>query len=88
MKGLKEVEEADKMGSSFASEIFEMIRMVAACGAEGRITKRYQELVEESRRRCLLLSPIVAVQHAPGKFNSWQLRSVKLTSIAFFAVHA
>lgn len=67
VKGLKEVEEADKMSSSIASEVFEMIRMVAACGAEGKMAERYSGWVAESRRRGFLLSPLVAVQQAPGK---------------------
>ncbi|KUJ09040.1 ABC transporter-like protein [Mollisia scopiformis] len=72
VKGLKEVEEADKMSASFSSEVFEMIRMVAACGAESKMAKRYSDFVDESRRRGLLLSPVVAIQQAP----------------AFFAIHA
>jgi ATP-binding cassette subfamily B (MDR/TAP) protein 1 len=71
VKGLKEVEDADKMGTSFASEVFEMIRMVAACGAEGKMAKKYSSWVEESRRRGLLLSFIVAIQQAPGIFVPW-----------------
>lgn len=67
VKGLKDVEEADKMSSSTASEVFEMIRMVAACGAEGKMAERYSSWVEESRRRGFLLSPVVAIQQAPGK---------------------
>lgn len=70
VKGLKEVKDADKMGASFASEVFEMIRMVAACGAEGKMAKKYSAWVEESRRRGFLLSPVVAIQQAPGIFLS------------------
>jgi ABC-type bacteriocin/lantibiotic exporter with double-glycine peptidase domain len=67
VKGLKGVEDADRMSSSIASEVFESIRMIAACGAEGRVAERYSAWVEESRRRGFLLSPLVAIQQAPGK---------------------
>jgi ATP-binding cassette subfamily B (MDR/TAP) protein 1 len=67
VKGLKEVEHADRMSASIASEVFESIRMVAAYGAEAKMAKKYESWVEESRRRGFLLSPLVAIQQAPGK---------------------
>jgi len=66
VKGMKEVEHADRISSSIASEVFSSIRMVAACGAEGKMTKKYAGWVEESKRRGLLMSPLVAIQQAPG----------------------
>jgi ATP-binding cassette, subfamily B (MDR/TAP), member 1 len=68
VKMYKEVEHADRMSSSVASEVFSSIRMVAACGAEKKMTERYAEWVEESKRRGLKLSPVIAIQQAPGKF--------------------
>lgn len=65
---MKQVEHADRMSSSIASEVFGSIRMVAACGAEGKMSKKYSEWVKESRRRGLLMSPLVAIQQAPGNF--------------------
>ena len=67
---MKEVEHADTMSSAIASEVFSLIRMVAACGAESKMVKRYAEWVDESRRRGLLMSPLVAIQQAPGMFHS------------------
>ena len=64
---MKEVEHADRMSSSVAGEVFGSIRMVAACGAESKMAKRYASWVNESRRRGLLMSPLVAIQQAPGK---------------------
>jgi ABC-type bacteriocin/lantibiotic exporter with double-glycine peptidase domain len=90
VKMMKEVEHADRMSSSIASEVFGSIRMVAACEAEGKMAKRYAGWVEESRRRGLLMSPLVAVQQSPGIFNSC-IRPTKflLTYIlVFFAIHA
>jgi ATP-binding cassette subfamily B (MDR/TAP) protein 1 len=63
---LKDVEQADSMSSSIASEAFGSIRMVAACEAEGKLAKNYAAWVKESRRRGLLMSPLVAIQQSPG----------------------
>jgi ATP-binding cassette, subfamily B (MDR/TAP), member 1 len=67
VKMMKEVEHADRMSSSIASEVFGSIRMVAACEAEEKMAKRYSGWVQESRRRGLLMSPLVAIQQSPGK---------------------
>jgi ATP-binding cassette subfamily B (MDR/TAP) protein 1 len=69
---MKEVEHADRMSSSLSSEAFSSVRMVAACGAERKIADRYAGWVNESKRRGLLMSPLVAIQQAP----------------VFFAIHA
>lgn len=62
----KDVEDADRMSSSVASEAFSSIRMITACGAEAKVARKYGTWVEESRRRGMLMSPMVAVQQAPG----------------------
>ncbi|PMD36741.1 ABC transporter-like protein [Hyaloscypha variabilis F] len=67
VKMLKEVEHADRMSSGIASEVFSSIRMVAACGAEKKMASRYSSWVEESRKRGLKMSPLVAIQQAPGR---------------------
>ncbi|KAI9653220.1 MAG: hypothetical protein M1821_007651 [Bathelium mastoideum] len=69
---MKEVEHADRTSSAIAGEVFGSIKMVAACEAEVKMAKRYGRWAEESLRRGLLLSPVVALHHAP----------------AFFAIHA
>ncbi|KAI9647283.1 hypothetical protein NHQ30_003666 [Ciborinia camelliae] len=69
VKMLKQVEEADRVSSSIASEVFSSIRMVVACEAGGKMSKRYAAWVKESRRRGLLMSPLVAIQQAPGMFS-------------------
>jgi ABC-type bacteriocin/lantibiotic exporter with double-glycine peptidase domain len=69
VKMMKEVEHADRMSSSIASEVFGSIRMVAACEAEGKMAKRYESWVQESRRRGLLMSPLVAIQQSPGMIH-------------------
>jgi len=79
VKGLKDIEHADMMSSSIASEVFEAIRMIVACGAEDKMAKKYSGWVEESRRRGFLLSPVVAIQQAPGKSYPTELRINELT---------
>jgi ATP-binding cassette subfamily B (MDR/TAP) protein 1 len=76
VNGLKEVEHADRMSSCIANEAFGSIRMVAACEAEGKMARRYGGWVQESRRRGLLLSPLVAIQQSPGEFPSFGLYQV------------
>ncbi|TVY47366.1 ABC transporter [Lachnellula occidentalis] len=72
VKGMKQVEHADRMSSAIASEAFGSIRMLAACGAEPIVSNRFAGWVKESRRRGLRLSPLVALQGSP----------------VFFAIHA
>lgn len=69
---LKEVEDADRMSNSIASEVFSSIRMVAACGAEQKMKRRYASWVEESKRRGVLMSPLVAMQQSPGAFELFE----------------
>lgn len=70
VKMVKQVEHADRMSSAIASEVFGSIRMVAACGAESIMSKKFAGWVEESRRRGLRMSPWVATQQAPGKSHT------------------
>jgi len=69
VKLMNEVQHADIQASTAANEIFGSIRMIAACGAEHKIAKRYSKWVDESRRRGLKMSPIIAMQQAPGEFS-------------------
>jgi len=68
VKLMNEVQHADIQASTAANEIFGSIRMIVACGAEGRIARRYAKWVDESRRRGLKMSPLVASQQAPVQF--------------------
>jgi ATP-binding cassette subfamily B (MDR/TAP) protein 1 len=88
VKRLKEVEHADTMSSSIASEVFGSIRMIVACEAEGKMSKRYAGWVKESRRRGLLMSPLVATQQSPGRFNSINFNKLTDFYVVFFAIHA
>jgi ABC-type bacteriocin/lantibiotic exporter with double-glycine peptidase domain len=68
IKMSKEVEHADAQASSIAGEVLGSIRMIVACGAEGRISRRYSGWIEESRHRGLKISPIMGFQYAPPYF--------------------
>ncbi|CRG90263.1 Multidrug resistance protein 1A [Talaromyces islandicus] len=68
-KFMKEVEHADGMSASVAVESFSSIKMVAACGAEGTMAKRYAAWVETARKKGLAISPLAAIQHSPVIFT-------------------
>lgn len=67
VKRLNDVQYADIQASTVANEILSSMRMIAAYGAQGKMAKRYFKWVDESRRRGLKMSPIIALQQAPGK---------------------
>ena len=69
VKMTKDVMFADEKAASIAGEVLGSIRMIVACGAEGKIAKRYSGWVEESRRRGLLISPYMGAQFAPVFFS-------------------
>ncbi|KAL2198138.1 P-loop containing nucleoside triphosphate hydrolase protein [Corynascus similis CBS 632.67] len=75
--------------STTANEIFSSIRMVAACGAAEKMAGRYAKWVDESRRRGLKMSPIIAIQQAPVQFAVYAvLMSVMLMTTAISGVTA
>ncbi len=65
IKMQKEMEHADGKASSIAGEVLGSIRMIVACGAEGRIAKKYSGWIQESQRRGLKMAPMIGVQFAP-----------------------
>jgi ABC-type multidrug transport system fused ATPase/permease subunit len=67
VKRLNEVQHADIQASTTANEIFSSVRIIAACGADERMARRYATWVDESRRRGLKMSPLIALQQAPGE---------------------
>ncbi|KAF4977252.1 hypothetical protein FZEAL_6192 [Fusarium zealandicum] len=56
------VTKAEGQATAVASEALASIKMVAACGAESRIAKKYAAFVEETRKHGHLLSPLVGGQ--------------------------
>jgi len=73
VKRQKEVEHADEKASSIAGEVLGSIRIVVACGAEGRIARKYSGWIEESKKRGLRLSPLIGVQFAPCKLSQYRI---------------
>ncbi|KAK3303119.1 P-loop containing nucleoside triphosphate hydrolase protein [Chaetomium strumarium] len=70
---------ADIQASITANEIFSSIRMITACGAREKMARRYATWVDESRRRGLKMSPLIAIQQAPVQFAVYRvLMSVML----------
>ena len=67
VKRLNDVQYADIQASTVANEILSSMRMIAACGAQEKMAKRYVKWVDESHHRGLRMSPIIALQQAPGK---------------------
>ncbi|KAJ4166784.1 hypothetical protein NW765_008710 [Fusarium oxysporum] len=56
------ITKAEGRAGAVASEALASVRMVAACGAESRISRRYAQFAEETRQHGKLLSPLVGGQ--------------------------
>ncbi|KAM0363588.1 hypothetical protein HYE67_007407 [Fusarium culmorum] len=56
------ITKSEGRAGAVASEALASVRMVAACGAESRISKKYAAFVEETRQHGKLLSPLVGGQ--------------------------
>ncbi|KAI0124044.1 ABC transporter-like protein [Xylariales sp. AK1849] len=69
VKNMKDVEDLNIKASSVASEAFGSIRMIAACGAESKMVKKYDKWISGSRLRGMRLSKIVAVQKSTIFFS-------------------
>ncbi|KAI5920279.1 P-loop containing nucleoside triphosphate hydrolase protein [Camillea tinctor] len=69
VRNMKLVEDASIKGSAVAAEAFGSIRMVAACGAELKMVKRYESWVDEAKRRGTPLARIIAVQQATSEYT-------------------
>lgn len=64
VKNQKKVEQMNIRASGVASETFSAMRMIAACGAETKMIKKYEDWVSKSRAVGLKMSKIAAVQKA------------------------
>jgi ATP-binding cassette, subfamily B (MDR/TAP), member 1 len=63
------VMEADIQAASIATEAFMSIKMLAACGAELKMAKKYERMVDEGRRRGHGMSWLVGIQQGLGEFH-------------------
>jgi ATP-binding cassette subfamily B (MDR/TAP) protein 1 len=75
IKMRREVEHADEKASSIVGEVLGSIRMIVACGAEGRSAVKYSGWIEESRRRGFRMAPLIGLQFAPRKSTPIQSRT-------------
>ncbi|KAH9864532.1 hypothetical protein J1614_010467 [Plenodomus biglobosus] len=66
------VQEAEREASGAAAETLSSLKMIAACGAEDKFAERYNEIIQRIALMSKALSPILAVQHAPGMFKAPQ----------------
>lgn len=80
MKLQREVDHADEKAAGIAGEVLGSIRMIVACGAEGRIAKKYSGWVQESRRRGGKLAPYIGAQFAPRKYHMFVYSCVNVTN--------
>ncbi|KAF2186887.1 ABC transporter-like protein [Zopfia rhizophila CBS 207.26] len=67
VKKWNQVQEADREGAATASETISSIRMVAACGAEGKMAESYGGWVKEAARHGQQMSIWIALQSSLGK---------------------
>ncbi|KAK4079548.1 hypothetical protein Trihar35433_653 [Trichoderma harzianum] len=62
VKGHGKVTLAEAKSSAVASETFASIRMIAACGAESRMVKKYGISVEEAKKHAQRTAPFISLQ--------------------------
>jgi ATP-binding cassette subfamily B (MDR/TAP) protein 1 len=62
------VQEVEREASGVVSESLLGVRMVTACGAGEKMAIRYNKLVERASTMSKRMSPLLAVQHAPGPY--------------------
>jgi ATP-binding cassette subfamily B (MDR/TAP) protein 1 len=61
------VQQAEREALNVVGEALLGARMVAACGAEGKMMAKYDRLVERAKTMSQNMSPLLAIQHAPGQ---------------------
>ncbi|KAH6652323.1 ABC transporter-like protein [Truncatella angustata] len=69
VKNQKQVEQMNIKASGVSSEAFGAMRMIAACGAEGKVVNKYEGWVSKARKIGMRLSKIVAVQKGTVFFS-------------------
>lgn len=73
VKKWNHVQKADREGAGTASEAISSIRMIAACGAEGKMTESYGGWVKEAALHGQQMSIWVALQSSLGKSQPLQI---------------
>ena len=65
-KKYAEVQKMEREAAGLAADALSGIKMIAACGAEEKISQSYGNMVNEMGNTSRGLSPILVLQHAPG----------------------
>ncbi|KPM40678.1 Multidrug resistance protein 1A [Neonectria ditissima] len=89
LKANARVAKSEGMANAVASEALASIRMVAACGAESRIAKKYAAFVEETKKHGQVLSPLIGVQLGLiffGLYGSFGLAFCVLFSVMMMVI--
>ncbi|KAF2679024.1 ABC multidrug transporter-like protein [Lentithecium fluviatile CBS 122367] len=63
------IQEVERGAAGVAHETLSSIRMIAACGAEGKMKDRYDTFIGRSSALGRELSPLLAIQHSPVFFT-------------------
>jgi hypothetical protein len=62
------IQELEREAAGAATEALSSVRMIAAYGAEDKISATYNKLVDKTSTKSKELSPILASQHSPGTY--------------------
>lgn len=62
VRGQAEMARAEARGAAVAGEALEGVRLVVACGAQGRVVEGYAGWVRKARERAWRMAPVVGVQ--------------------------
>jgi ATP-binding cassette subfamily B (MDR/TAP) protein 1 len=68
VKRYQQIQDVEKEASGVANDAFLSVRMVAACGAEGKVVENYDRLVDKAAALGHRMSSIAAWQHSPVFF--------------------
>ncbi|KAH7116907.1 ABC transporter-like protein [Dendryphion nanum] len=63
------IQATDREASGVTTEALSAIRMVAACGAEGKMADNYDKFLDQAEVYGHKMSPLIAIQHSPGAFT-------------------
>ncbi|KAM3487206.1 hypothetical protein MY3957_009508 [Beauveria namnaoensis] len=70
-KGQTRQSQSDTKSASIASEALGSLKMVVACGAEGRIASKYGKFVDEARKHAQNINPLISIQFGLIFFSSY-----------------
>jgi ATP-binding cassette subfamily B (MDR/TAP) protein 1 len=64
------VQQAEREAMNVVGDALLGVRMIAACGAESKTMARYNKLIDRAELLSQNMSPLLAIQHAPGQFST------------------